>query len=290
MRCWCCPPCPWSVRTIRSRSSRTRSASPRSIPMRYLREPEGCSITARTSRLNIDELRSTSTRSSEALILPTCPSTSRRTSTSSSISTQRRSSVSRSRRPSCAAPRRSSGDDDQDRGYPRRCMTEPLAAWHDFNVSVVTASAALLGLLFVALSIHIRTLMATRNAELRAVARTVFLGYVIALGIGFLALVPQGLGPFGYEVLALVVFAAIPFTFAARAGLRATGIGYDRRVTIVQFIAGIGLFATMIAAALAVASGDERALFVVGGVEVLSLLWGVFNTYELIFRVQLGEG
>src|SRR5260221_2314139 len=96
--------------------------------------------------------------------------------------------------------------------YPPRCMTDPLATWHDFNVSVVTASAALLGLLFVALSIHIRTLMATRNAELRAVARTVFLGYVIALGIGFLALVPQGLGSFGYEVLALVVFAAIPFT------------------------------------------------------------------------------
>jgi modulator of FtsH protease len=169
-------------------------------------------------------------------------------------------------------------------------MTEPLGAWHDFNVSVVTASAALLGLLFVALSIHIRTLMAKRNAELRSIARSVFLGYVVALGTGFLALVPQDLSAFGYELLVLVVLAVIPFGFAARAGFRATGVGYDRRVTIVQFIAGIGLFATTIAAALAVGSGDERALFVVGGVEVLSLLWGVFNTYELIFRVQLGEG
>jgi hypothetical protein len=168
-------------------------------------------------------------------------------------------------------------------------MTDPLAAWHDFNVSVVTASAALLGLLFVALSIHIRTLMAKRNAELRSIARSVFLGYVVALGIGFLGLVPQNLGPYGYELLVLVLFAAVPFAFAARAGFQATGIGYDRRVTIVQFIAGIGLFATTIGAALSVALGDERALFVVGGVEVLSLLWGVFNTYELIFRVQLGE-
>jgi modulator of FtsH protease len=169
-------------------------------------------------------------------------------------------------------------------------MTEPLAAWHDFNISVVTASAALLGLLFVALSLHIRTLMAKRNAELRSVARSVFLGYVVALGTGFLALVPQDVGPFGYELLVLVVLATIPFAGAARAGLRATGVGYDRRVTIVQFIAGIGLFAITIASALTLAAGDERALFLVGGIEVLSLLWGVFNTYELIFRVQRGEG
>jgi hypothetical protein len=168
-------------------------------------------------------------------------------------------------------------------------MTDPLAAWHDFNVSVVTASAALLGLLFVALSIHIRTLMAQRNAELRSIARSVFLGYVVALGIGFLGLMPQELGPYGDELLVLVVLAVVPFSFAARAGFQATGIGYDRRVTVVQFIAGIGLFAIAIASALAVASGDERALFLIGGVAVVSLLWGVFNTYELIFRVQLGD-
>ena len=168
-------------------------------------------------------------------------------------------------------------------------MTDPLAAWHDFNVSVVTAAAALLGLLFVALSIHIRTLMAKRNAELRSVARSVFLGYVVALGTGFVGLVPQDLGHYGYELLVLVLLATLPFAVAARAGLRATGIGYDRRVTVVQFIAGIGLFATTIASALVAASGDERALFVIGGIAVLSLLWGVFNTYELIFRIQLGE-
>lgn len=168
-------------------------------------------------------------------------------------------------------------------------MTDPLAAWHDFNVSVVTASAALLGLLFVALSIHIRTLTAKRNAELRSIARTVFLGYVVALGIGFLALVPQDLGPFGIELLVLVLLAMLPFASAARSGLRATGIGYDRRVTVLQFIAGIGLFGVIIASAFAVAAGNERALFLVGGVAVLSLLWGVFNTWELIFRIQSGD-
>ena len=165
-------------------------------------------------------------------------------------------------------------------------MAEELALWHDFNVSVVTASAALLGLLFVALSIHMRALSARENAELRAVARTIFLGWVISLGIGFLALMPQTLWAFGLELLALVLAATVPFAVAARDGLHASGVGYDRRVTITQFIAGIALFGVTIAAALGVAAGEARALYAIGGIAVLSLLWGVFNTWELIFRVQ----
>jgi modulator of FtsH protease len=165
-------------------------------------------------------------------------------------------------------------------------MSEELALWHDFNVSVVTASAALLGLLFVALSIHMRVLSAMENSELRSVARTVFLGYVLSLGIGFLALMPQTLGAFGVELLAVILAATLPYAAAARSGLRATGIGYDRRVTIIQFVAGFVLFAVSIAAAIGVAAGEARALYVVGGIAVLSLLWGVFNTWELIFRVQ----
>src|SRR2546423_5961314 len=165
-------------------------------------------------------------------------------------------------------------------------MAEELALWHDFNLSVVTASAALLGLLFVVLSLHTRVLNARENAELRAVARTVFLGYVISLGFGFLALMPQQLWSLGIELLVLVLAAVLPFAAAARSGLRATGVGYDRRVTTVQFVAGIALFAVSIAAAIGVAAGQSRAPFVVGGVAVLSLLWGVFNTWELIFRVQ----
>jgi modulator of FtsH protease len=165
-------------------------------------------------------------------------------------------------------------------------VSDELAQWHDFNLGVVTASAALLGLLFVALSIHMRVLSAQENAELRSVARSVFLGYVLSLGISFLALMPQSLWAFGVEVLAVVLVSTVPFGAAARSGLRARGIGFDRRVTIVQFVAGFGLFAVTIAAAIGVAVGEARALSVVAGIGVLSLLWGVFNTWELIFRVQ----
>ena len=165
-------------------------------------------------------------------------------------------------------------------------MSEELIAWHDFNVSLVTAAAALLGLLFVALSIHVRALAARRNAELRSIARTIFLGYVVSLTIGFLELFPQTLFALGSELLVLLVISLLPFGAAARAGLRASGVGFDRRVTIVQFIAGFLLFAVTITAAIAVLLGEGGALFLLAGIAVMSLVWGVFNTYELIFRVQ----
>ena len=165
-------------------------------------------------------------------------------------------------------------------------MSEELVVWHDFNVALVTAAAGLLGLLFVALSIHIRALTDQRNAELRSVARSIFLGYVVSLGFGFLALMPQTLWALGLELLALDVAASIPFTLAARSGLRATGVGFDRRVTVVQFIAGFGLFAIATAGSIGVAVGEASALYLVAAIAVVALLWGVFNTWELIFRMQ----
>jgi hypothetical protein len=165
-------------------------------------------------------------------------------------------------------------------------MSEDLVLWHDFNVALVTAAAGLLGLLFVALSIHIRAMTDPRNAELRSIARSIFLGYVVSLGFGFLGLMPQTLWAFGLELIALNAAASIPFTAAARSGLRATGVGFDRRVTVVQFIAGFGVFAMAIAGSIGVAVGETSALYIVAGLAVVALLWGVFNTWELIFRMQ----
>ena len=165
-------------------------------------------------------------------------------------------------------------------------MAEDLLAWHDFYVSLVTASAALLGLLFVALSLHIRALTDARNAELRSVARSIFLGYVAALGIGFFALLPQALRALGAELLVLFVISTVLFADAARAGLRATGIGFQRNITIIQFVAGFGFVIVTIGAAIGAIAEQPPALYVIAATAVVGLLWGVFNTWELIFRMQ----
>ncbi len=57
-------------------------------------------------------------------------------------------------------------------------------------------------------------------------------------------------------------------------------------MTILQFVAGFGLFALAIAGSIGVAIGETSALYVVAGIAIVALLWGVFNTWELIFRMQ----
>jgi hypothetical protein len=121
---------------------------------------------------------------------------------------------------------------------------------------------------------------------LRAIARSIFLAYVVGLGFGCLELIPQTLSALGVEMLILLTLSLIPFSAAARAGMRPSGVAFDRRVTMLQFAAGFVLYAITFAAAIALLSGDGRALFAFGGVAVVGLLWGVFNTYELIFRVR----
>ena len=137
-----------------------------------------------------------------------------------------------------------------------------------------------------ALSLHVRALSSRRNAERRSVARSVFLGYVTPLAVAFTGLWPQSLEAYGVEILVLLVASVIPFGLAARDGFRATGVGYSRNVTIVQFAAGIVLYSVSIATAVVLIQGEARALFVVAVNDVLAMLWGVFNTWELIFRIQ----
>jgi hypothetical protein len=59
---------------------------------------------------------------------------------------------------------------------------------------------------------------------------------------------------------------------------------------MVQFVAGFGLFATAITGSIGVAVGEPSALYVVAGIAIVALIWGVFNTWELIFRMQAVGG
>lgn len=62
-------------------------------------------------------------------------------------------------------------------------------SWSDFSVAVVGASAALTGLLFVAVSINIEQVLAIANLAGRALSTMIFFG--IPLVVGVLLLVPD---------------------------------------------------------------------------------------------------
>jgi modulator of FtsH protease len=66
-----------------------------------------------------------------------------------------------------------------------------LAGWHDFFLATAGASAALLGLLFVGVSINLGAIAATERGDLRARAAQAFTNLLSVLGISLFLLVPD---------------------------------------------------------------------------------------------------
>jgi hypothetical protein len=66
-----------------------------------------------------------------------------------------------------------------------------FAPWHDFYLAAAGATAALLGLLFVGVSINLAALAADERVDLRARAGTAFANLVYVLVISLLMLIPD---------------------------------------------------------------------------------------------------
>lgn len=84
-----------------------------------------------------------------------------------------------------------------------------LASWHDFYLAVASASAALLGLLFVGVSINLSVIGAAERVGLRTRAEVAFSNLLYLLGLSLIMLVPT------FDAGAL----AINFTAVAALGL-----------------------------------------------------------------------
>ncbi|MGI9822657.1 hypothetical protein [Agromyces sp. Marseille-Q5079] len=92
-------------------------------------------------------------------------------------------------------------------------MSEALDQWSEFNVAMLGATAALAGLLIVAMSVNIGTIMKSGTLPARAAASISTL--VLAIAVTALALAPgQPAWAFGLEVL---VAAAVVAGFAVHA-------------------------------------------------------------------------
>ncbi len=66
-----------------------------------------------------------------------------------------------------------------------------LASWHDFYLTLGTAAASLIGLLFVALSLNLDAVMGESREDLRAVAEQAFNSFSAVLLIAVCFLIPQ---------------------------------------------------------------------------------------------------
>lgn len=84
-----------------------------------------------------------------------------------------------------------------------------VQSWHDFYIAVGSASAALLGLLFVGVSINLSSIAAVERADLRTRANLAFSNLLYLLCISLIVLIP------GADATSL----AISFSAVAAVGL-----------------------------------------------------------------------
>jgi hypothetical protein len=91
-----------------------------------------------------------------------------------------------------------------------------VQSWHDFYLAVGSASAALLGLLFVGVSINLASITAVERTDLRTRANIAFSNLLYLLCISLIVLIP------GADAVSL----AVSFTAVAAVGLiRSAGRG-----------------------------------------------------------------
>jgi hypothetical protein len=142
-------------------------------------------------------------------------------------------------------------------------MSEALDGWSEFNVAMVGATAALAGLLIVAMSVNIGEIMKTATLPSRAAAAIATL--VVAIVTTALGLVPgQPYWLYGVEVLAAALIACWLEARAISTILGEPGRNAGERVA--KSVVGLLPLAAFVAGAVLLIAGG-----LVGGVAMVGL-------------------
>jgi hypothetical protein len=155
-------------------------------------------------------------------------------------------------------------------------------SWHDFFLATAGASAALTGLLFVALSLHIRYIAA--NRRYRNMARGSLIGLVMVLILSLIALVREptwltGVELAGISVLYLVLEGGYQLSTFRRARwkvARATvvGSGIGQLLALVGIVGGLGLVFKA-----------GPGLYAVAFISIVIVLWNLWDAWVLLMGV-----
>ncbi len=161
-----------------------------------------------------------------------------------------------------------------------------VSSWHDFYLAVASASAALLGLLFVGVTISLSSMSAAGRVDLRTTANLAFSNLLYLLGLSLVVLVP------GRDAS----FLAISFTFIAVLGLlriarravalqQADSTWWRRRSTVRRlaytFVADLLLVAIAVSLAR---TGDPDVLLATTIVVLVLLLGSADVSWDLLVR------
>jgi hypothetical protein len=157
-----------------------------------------------------------------------------------------------------------------------------MQGWHDFFVAEAGASAALAGLLFVAMSINLTRILEYRHLPSRAIEA--LLALLSVLIIATLALVPgQSQLAYGIEIgiTGLVIWGVQTFALA-----RTWKDAHPRAKSTARILINQLPPLPFVIAGILLAAGHPTAIYGVVPGTLLSLAAGIFGAWVLLIEIQ----
>ncbi len=163
-----------------------------------------------------------------------------------------------------------------------------VSGWHDFYILAGTASATLVGLLFVGLSLHLRIVIA--SSEVRSLARVTLANFGAILIVTLFMVIPDDQPTAAFALIASgvtsLVIATPSLLTATRSGARTLQMRRrDRARLILRFgLSGASYVAVIIAGGLLFSSLTPAFAWLVVAIIVL-LIVSLRNTWDLLVTV-----
>jgi hypothetical protein len=163
-----------------------------------------------------------------------------------------------------------------------------VLSWHDFYLATAGGAAALLGLLFVAVSLNLDDIAHARRIDLRVLAEQAFSNFLFALMVALLLLVPTPYANPGTLEGALVSVGGIGLLRIIRRAartLRHGQLAWGPIYTLRRLGAPAGANGCLLVAALLLASGDQGAFYWLLAAALVFVLSAADSSWDLLVRV-----
>ncbi len=176
-------------------------------------------------------------------------------------------------------------------------MNEPsfvaaLDSWHDFYIAAASASAALLGLLFVGVSINLAAITGDERLDLRTRADLAFSNLLYLLGISLITLIPAvEPGTLAISFAVIAVLGLFRIARRIRALVRGNSGPWARRDTArrLAWTVAADVLLMWVAAELAI-TADPRWMLATTLVAFMLLLGAADVAWGLMLREPSGPG
>ena len=163
-----------------------------------------------------------------------------------------------------------------------------VAGWHDFYIMAGTASATLVGLLFVGLSLHLQIVITA--SEVRSLARVTLANFGAVLFAALFMVIPQGPAAAGSQLIGVGLVSLVIAGPSLVAAVRSREWSFQMsvmqrlRVTLRFGLSSLSYLA-IIAAGVLLLSSVSAAFSVLLIATVLLLVVSLRNTWDLLVTV-----